>query len=129
MQARFYDPSIGRFISEDPAGFDGSGPNLYIYAGNNPILLIDPLGLCSFEDTRGIIRDISVLDLVPLGWIPIVGQGLGLGLDIAAFAGTEGVLVSDAMAGDISTGQFISGTLLNTANAAIVRRKGQSLNS
>ncbi|RJQ17525.1 MAG: hypothetical protein C4560_08870 [Nitrospiraceae bacterium] len=32
------------FISEDPIGFEG-GINLYAYASNNPLLLIDPLGL------------------------------------------------------------------------------------
>lgn len=45
MRARYYDPSIGRFISEDPSGFDGGDVNLYAYVGNNPINRIDPLGL------------------------------------------------------------------------------------
>jgi len=44
MRARYYDPEVGRFISEDPIGFEG-GINLYAYASNNPILLIDPSGL------------------------------------------------------------------------------------
>ncbi len=44
MSARYYDPSTGRFLSEDPAGFDSKGVNLFVYAGNNPIMNVDPLG-------------------------------------------------------------------------------------
>jgi uncharacterized protein RhaS with RHS repeats len=36
---------VGRFISEDPIGFDGGDVNLYAYAGNNPVNLTDPPGL------------------------------------------------------------------------------------
>ncbi len=42
-RARFYDPQIGRFISEDPIGFAG-GINLYAYVGNHPTMFTDPLG-------------------------------------------------------------------------------------
>jgi RHS repeat-associated protein len=41
---RFYSPSHGRFISEDPIGEVG-GVNLYEYAGSSPTTMIDPLGL------------------------------------------------------------------------------------
>ena len=37
MRARYYDPSVGRFISEDPLGFGGGDVNLYAYVRNNPI--------------------------------------------------------------------------------------------
>jgi RHS repeat-associated protein len=44
-RARFYDPQLGRFISEDPIGLVG-GINYYAYVSNNPAMLSDPLGLC-----------------------------------------------------------------------------------
>ena len=37
MQARYYDPTIGRFLSVDPKGFRASRPemfNRYAYAAN-----------------------------------------------------------------------------------------------
>jgi RHS repeat-associated protein len=43
-RARYYNPSIGRFISEDPIGFRG-GINVYAYVENNPVSRIDPFGL------------------------------------------------------------------------------------
>ncbi|MFH0726523.1 MAG: RHS repeat-associated core domain-containing protein [Pseudomonadota bacterium] len=43
MRDRFYDASIGRFLSTDPIGID-AGINTYMYAQNNPVIFIDPLG-------------------------------------------------------------------------------------
>ena len=43
-RARYYDPKIGRFITQDPIGFAG-GVNLYTYVNNNPVRYADPLGL------------------------------------------------------------------------------------
>ncbi|MDZ4211147.1 MAG: RHS repeat-associated core domain-containing protein [Methylotenera sp.] len=44
-RARYYDTDIGRFISEDPLGFQ-AGINFYAYVGNNPVNANDPSGLC-----------------------------------------------------------------------------------
>ena len=43
-RARYYDPELGRFISEDPIAFQG-GINFYAYVGNNPLSSNDPMGL------------------------------------------------------------------------------------
>jgi RHS repeat-associated protein len=43
--ARWYDPGSGRFISEDPSGFDGGDANLYRYVKNSPYNGTDPAGL------------------------------------------------------------------------------------
>jgi len=48
-RARYFDPSIGRFISEDPIVFNGSGTNFYAYVWNSPIALFDPLGFVGIE--------------------------------------------------------------------------------
>lgn len=45
MNARYYDPASGRFLSEDPLGFAAGDMNVYRYVGNNPVNLVDPSGL------------------------------------------------------------------------------------
>ncbi len=42
---RWYDPSIGRWLSEDPIGFAGDPSNVYRYAGNAATQVTDPSGL------------------------------------------------------------------------------------
>ena len=42
--ARWYDPAVGKFISEDPIGYDAGDMNLYRYCDNEPILHTDPSG-------------------------------------------------------------------------------------
>jgi RHS repeat-associated protein len=46
FRARFYDPQVGRFISEDQIGLAG-GINQFGYVQGNPINAIDPSGLSS----------------------------------------------------------------------------------
>ena len=49
MRARYYDATLGRFLQQDPLGLDGGDINLYAYAGSNPVMGIDPWGLCSSD--------------------------------------------------------------------------------
>ena len=46
-RARYYDPAIGRWTSQDPLGFDGGDRNLYRYVFNNPTNRTDPAGLAA----------------------------------------------------------------------------------
>jgi RHS repeat-associated protein len=44
-RARYYDSAVGRFISEDPIGFNAGDTNLSRYVGNGPTNFVDPSGL------------------------------------------------------------------------------------
>jgi RHS repeat-associated protein len=46
---RWYDPQVGRWISEDPIGFAAGDPNLYRYVSNSPLSHADPVGLVEVE--------------------------------------------------------------------------------
>jgi len=53
LRARYYDPSIGRFISADPYLGRMAEPvtqNRYIYVHNNPLLYSDPTGMCRYDN-------------------------------------------------------------------------------
>ncbi len=41
---RFYDPTLQRWLNQDPLG-EGGGINLYGFVGNSPLNAVDPLGL------------------------------------------------------------------------------------
>ena len=42
LRARYYDPELGRFLTEDPVK---DGLNWYVYCGNNPVNFVDPSGM------------------------------------------------------------------------------------
>ena len=42
---RAYHPGLGRFMSEDPKGFDAGDNNFFRYVGNDPMDRTDPMGL------------------------------------------------------------------------------------
>jgi RHS repeat-associated protein len=50
---RWYDPSVGRWMSQDPIGFGGGDANLYRYVGNSPLGYRDPSGLCRDDGNNG----------------------------------------------------------------------------
>jgi RHS repeat-associated protein len=53
-KARFYSPTLGRFLQPDPIGYEG-GLNVYAYAGDDPINGSDPSGLDGVYCTGSLI--------------------------------------------------------------------------
>ena len=53
LQARWYDPESGTFLSVDPVVADAADPqsyNAYAYARNNPIYFTDPTGMSPYPE-------------------------------------------------------------------------------
>jgi RHS repeat-associated protein len=127
-RARYYDPKLGRFISEDPIGFDG-GSNFYVYALNDPVNLLDPSGLCPTSCSvtvrcrpvghwpTGLVAGISVGVVIPQhcyivanggsGPMSLSGsQGATLGAGIKSFpnvydSGTDAVVSQEPVECDV----------------------------
>ena len=113
LQSRYYDPTIGRFISPDGVEYlesdNVNGLNLYAYCYNNPINYVDPSG------------HFPVLACI-LGLIALTGMGLTIGGVVsdnstltAIGLGITGIaaLVSGglAIAGAVATGAIATGVV------------------
>ena len=120
MNARLYDPVLGRFLSPDPIvqvpDFTQSY-NGYSYALNNPLSYKDPNG-------ESLILAAAIIG----GWIGMgtamvssdkSGWGLAgdmfKGLFVGAASGAAGAWAGGAVAGSITAGGFINGSLSGLA--------------
>ena len=59
LRARYYDPSIGRFISIDAVEGDIAEPldwNQYVYCRNNPVAYVDLTGMTPWQQASEIIK-------------------------------------------------------------------------
>jgi RHS repeat-associated protein len=72
MHARFYNPTVGRFLSPDPLRGNPAQPlswNLYAYVLNNPLNFFDPLGLETARPTK-LADEITVIGSDPCPGVP-----------------------------------------------------------
>ena len=114
--ARDYDPAVGRWITKDPIQFDG-GINLYAYAGNDPVNLVDQTGLIA--ETAWDLVNIglgaaSLSENIATGNVlGAVVDGAGLAVDCAAAAvpfvpGGAGAAIKAGRVGKYSVGTYKS---------------------
>jgi RHS repeat-associated protein len=66
-RARCYSAALGRFLQTDPIGYEES-VNLYQYALNNPLVLIDPLGTNVFGGLVSLIAGGGFDTSYDMGW-------------------------------------------------------------
>ncbi|NOU78471.1 RHS repeat protein [Paenibacillus sp. LMG 31459] len=81
LRARYYDPSMGRFLNEDTVEGQIDNPltqNLYTYVGNNPLIFSDPSGHSMESDhvlTQQVLNQLAPLTA---GWEDLQRQLLSL---------------------------------------------------
>ena len=150
MQARYYDPVIGRFYSNDPVdavGHIGKGNpvhgfNRYTYANNNPYKYTDPNGEFPFLQVGagvigfaiGAISEAvtnenasfgSVLKAGGVGAAVGVATTFGGGLlgTMAVGAGANGLgeVANQAMDGEFNTGDVIKAAAIGAVGGAVAK--------
>jgi RHS repeat-associated protein len=89
---RIYDPTTGRWQSEDPIGERG-GLNLYGYADQDPIERIDLLGLCTLGDYQ---EDSLKVVITNAGETPNEKKWLNRAMDVGKFLGPDVSAVTGA---------------------------------
>ena len=97
LRARYYDPSIGRFISKDPfAGIAMQPYSLqrYPYSQNNPSKFLDPSGLTPLDS--GAPTSFTALPGVTAGNAPNTGTVGPFLANMSANSGDTGSCISFA---------------------------------
>jgi RHS repeat-associated protein len=101
-RARYYDPQAGRFVNEDPIGFEG-GENSYRYVRNRSIGLSDPMGLSPADVQRiQALCKKCTQDLTDEGRrLPGEGQWSARKTDLGVALGIGKALLSYLRGGDV----------------------------
>ena len=95
-RARWYDPSVGRFLQEDPEPGNIGNPQTvnskYIYVANNPIMLTDAMGRDFLHDLGMAI--VFVAAFASGAWIGGIAAGM-----LGFAAGTAGAAITATLVG------------------------------
>lgn len=107
LNARYYDPEIGRFISQDNISYLApeiiNGLNLYSYCSNNPVMGYDPDGNMPswLKWTLGIVIIVAAVaaSILTAGLAAPIAAGVGGGLFGAIIGGAVAGAIGGAIAG------------------------------
>lgn len=113
MKARFYDPAIGRFYSNDPISFhidNISMFNRYAYVSNNPYRYTDPTGMEGEDDQARIEREREQVNSAWNDFWGSLGSAFSSGADIASDVAVHTYSPENAAfaAAGLSTGSFLA---------------------
>jgi len=120
LNARYYSPSIGRFISPDELSIldetrsQINGLNLYMYCGDNPVMNIDPSGR---EWWNWLVSGLSILVGAVLCCVP-GGQGAGISMLVGG-ATSMASNIMDACGVNSKLSSIISSSLSIVAGAIL----------
>ena len=115
MGARFYQPSTGRFLSQDSYSgnpYDPWTQHLYVYCGNNPTSMIDPTGHIAIE--IGVVLGAAI-------------KGLAIGVAAVASAAViveSSKIISNAISNTSTSSQSSTTSRKAAKDAAIGARTG-----
>ena len=132
MQARYYDPVIGRFLSIDPVTFLDTGEpayfNRYSYTANDPVNLIDPNGECfasrlssCAEQLESTFRKVSTYVTVGIKEAQNDPEGFEVGVGNGIANGASGTIN-----GAVTVGEFANPNLSVGQLPDIPRIEGSS---
>lgn len=108
-RARYYNPQLQRFLSEDPIGLRGRDQNLYRYTFDSPVNGVDPSGLATVNLGGNINISFGPVNIQYSGGIVIDTNG-NFGVYNTGGAGAAvntGVSGSFSLTGGASTGRTI----------------------
>ena len=139
LNARYYDPSIGRFISPDVLSIldetkgQINGLNLYMYCNNNPIMYVDPSGCfpilaCILAITAligmgltigGVATGNNLMTAIGLTMVAIPALISGVGAIIAGIGGATltGIVGGVTVIAGVGSGLFASAEYQENAGA------------
>lgn len=103
LRARYYSPTLQRFVSEDPMGFRSDETNLYGYAADGPSVYSDPSGL----DTQVGVNLGGTL----FGGLTGIGGGLTLGISTNGTLSGTSLFASGEVTGMVGVGAYAGGGL------------------
>lgn len=109
LGARWYCPSIGRFLSPDPVVGDASDPaawNAYAYCRNNPTSYVDPSGRSFWKIFAAVLATIAIIAVVVI--VSVVTFGVAspgaVALGVGGISVTWGAVFAATVIGVVAGG-------------------------